>query len=776
MAGSLEIIKFKNKSGYTQTIYKMNNEFVNLIRPIIKVNYYKFDEIIKNSKEPYMIPYDVFYGLIKDIYDSLELRINMGSIDNVDFPELIEKARECDNKVIAYDEYNTDLIKKFGNKDTIRKIIENEEYINNIVKMASEIKKLTQEYYSLRDLTIAKENVKESLKYFCDNTIINNLENEFNFKLETLNVEEITNVIEKYQKIIYEHWQEYITNIDEFKQDEPFKLICHSTDTTSINGNFYTSIISASLLSEEQLGTYRSGYGFVFSPEKIIGADSKDMYVINSSNNKDDYQQFTKVKKLSGPEKIINDCKDLRIYNNEHNIDKIVYNEVVIDGFEPIAIFCITNGAKNLCVNYQCAKKLQEQYPNLKIIEIDATLCKDKDCISNLKNELISNLLGYTANKETEELYSLFWEQFLIMKQSKNYNEEDIKNLFKKHTNYVSGHVNIDELLSNSTPEEINFVFQHNKYINISKIFNSDDINLKLLRIDNLYYELKDYTNNPELDKYVPGINNFLKMYGKVTLNDDEKQIIKNCNSIDEINAILISKINSIADQKQSEINVGKALQINIISDMNACISEREKIEQNINNYNHAISIIDKSSSYSVCKMDIFDKENEKSVQQAKKSNYEHTKNTIKMNIDNINQQLEKLNKHKILNYFKIKKISKSKLEEENKLENLTSNIELIELAILEIDKQIFELKEEFRSANNIELDKFEASLKKAQEFVSSTNIVSLSEELDEIKARISKLETSIGNLQAELDDKEIDRQQYLIDKIIETNTQDNSR
>ena len=94
----------------------------------------------------------------------------------------------------------------------------------------------------------------------------------------------------------------------------------------------------------------------------------------------------------------------------------------------------------------------------------------------------------------------------------------------------------------------------------------------------------------------------------------------------------------------------------------------------------------------------------------------------------------------------------------------------------MEIDKQIFELKEEFRSANNIELDKFEASLKKAQEFVSSTNIVSLSEELDEIKARIFKLETSIGNLQAELDDKEIDRQQYLIDKIIETNTQDNSR
>ncbi len=227
------------------------------------------------------------------------------------------------------------------------------------------------------------------------------------------------------------HWQEFITDMMGYSYPNAFCFIGHSTSTTDYVDSFYSRFVSCSLFTPQLTDTYHDGFGFIMNPKDIVGASGSDMYTKNRARDKEELlsHMYCIVEPVISPELVIE--QSLERIRKANSV--CTTNEVIIDGFHPLGIFCFTNGGKMLCDNYRHAYQLQKSFPELQVVEIDLTDYKED--ISELLEDLVMHIEIRLSGKEEIILKNFPWELFQRRYQQMKtsfYTEEMIISLYQE--------------------------------------------------------------------------------------------------------------------------------------------------------------------------------------------------------------------------------------------------------------------------------------------------------------------------------------------------------
>lgn len=449
--------------------------------------------------------------------------------------------------------------------------------------------------------------------------------------------------------------------------------MCHATRHTEWNGEFKDRYVSTSLLTEEVFGTYTSSFGFIVEPENIVGADSNDMYVKNFADDEETLT-LSSIPKINSIGKIVKDCKKRKL-EEEGN----VYNEVVIKGFKPVAIFCKTIGEKTLDSNYRCALKLQKSFPHLKIIDIDLSLYLKGKELEGIKQYLIFKLLqktneyyqnygsDYAKNIKVEE-YDLFWKLYTNLKLQPEYTEEQIINLFQTNQDLLSISMFPEKLFSgNYQEEEIEFALLHGYNYRIKDLLNGNFNSYNISSITNL---LKDYKDSPILLKLFPGINSVIELYPKIKITPDMIDEIKQIETLD-FNKLYLY----LNECYKNQLNTEKTT---IDNELNNLFSKKENLEQQYLEQQRILNVQQKSKKiisdeyyYTLAIHDYNDKLFEKQMIEEKIKQIEQDLNLLNLTKNQYLEQQTKYEKHKFINRIKIKKLKKELYIIEEKINSM---------------------------------------------------------------------------------------------------------
>lgn len=303
-----------------------------------------------------------------------------------------------------------------------------QEFINNNDK--NEIQKLFKLIYELSNMCLniiyfnelrqEKIEILKSLSYILTKEEIIRHEKNIDELFKELDKEKIKAYLTELQEIILKDFASKITDIDQYKEGQAFRLLCHSVDYTDYDKNKQEKYTAASLLTQEHTNTYHSGYGFIMKPDKIVCASSKDQNTDITAKDKETITDRI-MPRIDAIEKIEKECKD--------------YSEVLLEGFNPIGIFCLTDGSKTLNLNYLKALKLKESFQDLKIIDIDLTLYKQD--LTEIRNSLVNHINAYLGKYEEDnyDKYEEFFEKYLELKSKNELTEEEIISLFNEYQN-----------------------------------------------------------------------------------------------------------------------------------------------------------------------------------------------------------------------------------------------------------------------------------------------------------------------------------------------------
>ena len=278
-------------------------------------------------------------------------------------------------------------------------------------------------------------------------------------------------------------------------------------------------------------------------------AYSEDLFIKNDSSDLENLYN-------SGALPIVHSFKNV-------NENTLYYNEVVLDGFNPIGIFCITDGSKELNPYYLKALKLKDNFPDLPILDFDISFFEsDIDSILS-RNGLVDAIeedLGIYNNGGPNyyDYFSYFWDDFMVLKRS-DYSSSDIINLFQKYYNLLN--IDLDELLSGNFDDDfvLKLIGANSRYNSINHIFsgyyNGDDIRT----FYEIYSDLSSSSYN-RLDKLFPGFNNFINLLDNYFIsneyNVDSLDILGKIKNFDE----LISYLNEFYSNDTLELDEKKYL------------------------------------------------------------------------------------------------------------------------------------------------------------------------------------------------------------------------
>lgn len=683
------------------------------------------------------------------------------------------------------------------------------ELLNTIYQINNEI----NNFYLTRDLINAKKDCLENMKYFLNDVVISSFNNEYEKAAQSKDIKKMKDMINYVQQAILKEWERYFSNIDSMNNDN-FTFIGHSTNSTTFDENFYSKYVSTSLFNQDLTDTYRSGYGFIFAPKKIVGAKSSDMYVNNYVQDEDIMLNYSLIKKIDHPQRLIDECLKLKQENIKNNNNQKVYNEVIIDGFEPIGIFCFTDGSKNLNWNYKYAQKLQESFPHLKIHSFDIMKRKTGSELDTMKLILLNNLQRKCANNTSFEInkdmlprYDYFFEEYEKLKQKEDYSEEDIEVIFENNVKLLSI-FNTDpaDLFSGMYDEkQIKYILGKNVNYNIDYILSGK---AKAFALNNLK---KLYPYKDKLNFMYEGLSEFVNFVSRMEITDEMMQEI---NKNESLNFYTITKvlatnmINSInLREDQAKQNISN-FQIEY-NELQKELQERTAIQEQYDDY---YSIYLKKpyvqmikDDYNNLLNDINMNETKEEEQQTKlieimselneiekrtelletsiyDNNSEHISNQKIM--EEIKVNLSKLSKHPILNRKRLKeeknklkvfeqkditeKVNFGSLKSEEKQDLISKKYELeVKKIIIESDlkltrtdkKQLYEqidtlqakVKNYFKCES---VDEIDLVILKAKEVVNNHDI-SNSYYLSELKIRLEKLTNMIMYQQGILNDIE---------------------
>lgn len=602
----------------------------------------------------------------------------------------------------------------------------------------------SKDFYKRRDLLLAKDKIYNNLRYIASSEQLNEY-NSTCIKLlssDNFDLKEAEVFLKSAQNIVLENWRKEVTPIDDFVSGKPFKFICHSTNSSKWTGDFYSKYISASLLTEEFTDTYRSGCGFILSPENIVGADGDDLYAYNGSSNADDILNSSSIPIICPPRQIIELCRDRKEENKINGNKYKIYNEVLIEGFNPQAIFCITNGSKMLNDNYRQAMNLKKYFPTLKIIEIDLTKYKTYSELKEERNRLIKSIEMqidpeyYKKTDSNYDLFELFWQKYLKMKNTSNYQESNIIDLYRINKKILFG-VTTEELFSGIYDDDtIRFCLLKNYNINIEKILNG---NIDLFDLSKLKKGLLSYSSNPKLNNIFPGIGTFLEMLNKIEITSNIIESFNNLNPrnftsmIKIIGDYLLIRKSDLVDQKEGLIQQKILLEQTI-----------KAKEENLNTNQSYQNLIDIEMYYKIATLDQSKSQEDLANISIKKSKLESDKLETEKELQSKKAIENKYVKHRILNYFKIKRIRLEIKILENRIKN--NDIDYLEEEKA-IENNFLSIIEEFQKKFGISLDEYPNLLKEAKSNIDYSflsfgviEIESLKKELLEVSNKIKLL------------------------------------
>lgn len=444
------IIEQKNKGRVNYKAFILTQGLFNKIEAILTRNmqFYKYD-ITKNG----MVEIDI--GTMINVINAVLLKINVscdleyleeiGGKFFCKYKEYIDKFLEIypdcdiensnlkDNNYFKRRNCSIKILEDCVNRNNTSKLVD---FINITYLLNDSISNI----YKYRDLTLVEESVMDSLKYILNQDNLENYKEKFKYYLDNLDMNLTIKYVKDLQKIILEDWHQHITNPNKYIAGEPFKFLCHSTNSTDFEGDFYSRFVSTSLLTETFTTTYHSGFGFIMDDANIVMASGHDMFVNNTAKNIDDILPTT-IPTIDSFGKVLTELKKTSDAFIDKKIDGSIYSEIVIDGFKPKAIFCLSDGSKELNPNYRSGKILSEKF-GLPLVDIDLTLYKKGKELDQIKKQLIINikqLIYRIAEEQDDEYYNqfnYFWDEFLKLKTN-DFEIEDILKLYYKNKKMI---------------------------------------------------------------------------------------------------------------------------------------------------------------------------------------------------------------------------------------------------------------------------------------------------------------------------------------------------
>lgn len=254
------------------------------------------------------------------------------------------------------------------------------------------------------------------------------------------------------KSIIEKIWEYEITQeLSNFKNGDNFCFLVHNFTTSYIHSSIdginsrivKSNQISTSLITDDNFSLYTAPthkYGFIYSGNSsVVMAGHGDLYSgegeggVTLINKERGCKFFTpKVinyihkKRKTKKNKEIDDCND--------------WNETIIEGTDPIGLFYISYGERDLDENYQNIKILAEKM-KLPFIEIDARIYRKMQGLEEYNEQFYNYLIELLLKKNNIDSYSSsYMNEFIKYKE----NIEQIMNLYEK---YTSGFITMDQFL-----------------------------------------------------------------------------------------------------------------------------------------------------------------------------------------------------------------------------------------------------------------------------------------------------------------------------------------
>lgn len=375
--------------------------------------------------------------------------------------------------------------------------------------------------YLFFDLQASKSEYLRNMKYYKTPDEIKAYEEEF---LKLASIKDLFGLEQLQAQIVSEikaEWQHFTTPINTMT-DEHFAFIGHSTTSKVFDTPFAHHLVSTSLFTQDLNDTFNCRYGFIFNPDNILLAGLGDLFVDNDAKSEEEVLPFSKTLKIVHPQKLIDDCQKLKKDNADYGIYDPIYNEVVIKGFNPIGLFCFTNGALEYDYAYRSALKLKESFPSLPLVALDIMKRKTADELLNMQLELLNSLNEQVLDSMDDILYTdiyryqMFFEEFKNLK-TKTYTKEDVARLFKKNYKLISYSLRPSALFSGKyTSEEVKYALLYGYRYDIQKILTGEITKETLLAL------IRNLSNCVgQLNQYFPYLDEFVMIGSHLQITDE---------------------------------------------------------------------------------------------------------------------------------------------------------------------------------------------------------------------------------------------------------------
>lgn len=782
-------ININNETRILSFSEEMKKKIEYLIDSSFFMNYEK--EIYKKIFNDPEISFESLQELLETVENSINKNLEF-VVDNEEFQQInLKMYNDVMSTLEEYNKYNSNY-QRNGLKIPKNELLSKANYIEDYINILYEYKIKRYNLEVLRDLARLRNDCKMNMSYYKSNDEIEIFLSQFDKAIDSGDINTAKKMIEKLQNEILEEWNKYVPNFENMTDDN-FCFIGHSTYSTKFEGDFYTGYVSTSLYNQEVNDTYKGRYGFIMMPTNIVGAKSEDMYVNNISTSDEGILAYSLIAKIDHPKRVLEETAKQKQENLKNGEKRKVYSEIVQKGFHPVGLFCFTNGALSLDKNYNYAKELQSNFPNLKLKIIDTYKSKKGVDLIQEKLNLINdinydfakrhNILEYINSIKEEELsrYDIFFENFTKLKESGNYSEDDIRSIFEQNQHFLGSLFDFDKLFtSNYSDKEIEFILYHNYALNINEILKG---NIRKFWLIDIGDKLKQHIG--KLNKYINGLDEFVTIINKTEITDElvNAMIEQKTDNLHSLSKIILNSVhNNLKKENHESMNKLLVLKENY-----------DKLQEELKKLN----IIDNQIYYSMAKSDYLElcretknilEENKKydekvKMLQEKLFELEHQKENLKKNcyenskfykdieiqlarLENIQNDLAKhpffnrraiaKNQKEINEINKNNEIEKNTFNTENKSKENQINYQISciknEISYLkslknfnnsrlnENNTQLINLKNKIKKLFDCDFNQVEEKIKEANQFMNEANYI-------EIKIRIEKLKREIEEI-----------------------------
>ena len=684
-----------------------------------------------------------------------------------------------EDEIVGYDLGLLSKIMELSDKYIkIQSVSSKDEKNINLLEYGPKIINTTYLMSVLRDLKKSKEEYEFSLKYYKDTDFVKKWEIRFDNAYKEKNIKKINEVLNEVKELNKKTIIEFVND----KNDDSFAFIGHSVPGGTVNdlrNNFHNRFVSSSLLTSEFTDTHNAGYGYIMPPRDFISAVPFNSYTNNHADDYEDLIAGTYTPKIWHLERILEVMRKHQKENEEtgREVQDRVYSEVVYDGFNPIGLFCFTNGLKEFDSNYRNAMKLKENSPGLELKVIDIFKYQKGAKLSKMKFEMLKSIkteLGdirghYEPTEEDVNSYEMFFKKLEELKKNGDYTTDDIKKIYLKNKELLV--TNEDELFKSKkeySDEEIKYVLDKGSYFDVEKILSGRAEIFKINRLGRLSSYVKDERCKSMMDKCYPGLAEFsvlvkkvnvteemykdMKKNGQLTFTGMNKYLFKIVETkIEEEKAIIASKKTEIREEL-----IQKKLRLEEL------LKRKEIIEQEEKRYLKMRDIVDSefkarliendlefaNSSIENSRKAVNNYQAEKEQKEAELVAQTELKEQEKIRQEEYNkkyqellEELRILKKHPIINKKKIS-LKEQEIEELNDSSGISLNSFYNEMNTIELENEINYLDREIYYYKTCE----ETSTQEIQKLKSELIELFGTDDLVEIKKMIKRAKEEIEN------------------------------